>query len=76
MAFLIYNMLQTAHPTVVEMIEYQAAQFLIAGNKMAEIVKEASQTEEGRRRLEQGLQELRANLEKPGKPVQENEEDD
>jgi hypothetical protein len=70
-AYLIYSMIQTAHPTVVEMIEYQAAQALVAGEKMKNTIIEASQTEEGREQLDKGLQSLLAkfravDIKKPG----------
>jgi len=64
-AFLIYAMLKTAHPTVVEMIEYQAAKVMIAGEMMKNTIVEASKTEEGRDRLNKGMAELLAKYKSP-----------
>ena len=70
-AFLIYSMMETAHPTVVEALEYQAAQAMIAGEKMKNTIAEASKTEEGRKALDKGMRALltkfrTSSVQKPG----------
>ena len=57
-AQMIYSLLATAHPTVREVIEYQAAEFLMAGEKMADTLADASKTEEGRKEIQKRMSEL------------------
>ena len=56
--FMIYKLLETAHPVVREVIEYQAAHALMAGEKVAHALDEAGKTEEGRAFLEKKFSDL------------------
>jgi len=57
-AHMIYSLLQTAHPTVREVIEIQAAEFFIAGEKIGNVLREASKTDEGRKEIQKRISEL------------------
>jgi len=71
-AFLIYKMIETAHPTVREVIEHQAAQTLAAGARAVKALKEASKTPAGRKKIEEETNRLLSNVAQRS----ETEEDD
>ena len=52
-AFLLYKITETAHPTVREVLEYQAAQALMAGEIIARRIEEASKTPDGKRQIQE-----------------------
>jgi hypothetical protein len=60
--FMIYRLLENAHPVVREVIEYQAAQALRAGETVGEAFREASATKEGRDFLEKKFSELSSKI--------------
>jgi hypothetical protein len=76
-AYFIYSLLQTAHPTVVEMIEYQAAQFILAGENWKEGMSNVMSTEEGKQAVNKKLDELLLKYKTPGheKPTGTEEDD-
>ena len=53
--FFVYQLINSAHPLVKDVIEHQAAVFLASGKKVAAVIGEASKTEAGRRRIQQEL---------------------
>ena len=60
--FMIYRLLENAHPVVREVIEYQAAQALRAGENVGEAFREASSTREGREFIEKKFSELSSKI--------------
>lgn len=64
-AFLIYSLLHSAHPTVVEIIEHQAATMMIAGENMRKAISDASKTEEGRKKIQAQMDELMSKIKSP-----------
>lgn len=53
--FFLYKLLETAHPTMIEFMEYQAAAALIAGKNMGESLGKAASTEAGRKKIQEIL---------------------
>jgi len=60
--FLMYQLLETAHPIVREALEYQAAHALMAGERISESFREASSTAEGREFIEKKFSDLAAKI--------------
>lgn len=74
-AFLIYSMMHSAHPTVIEVVEHQAAQMMVYGQQMVDFLGEAQKTEEGRRKLEEEFSKMMLRINSPGSNQGEEEED-
>lgn len=75
-AHFIYGLLSTAHPTIVEMIEYQAARLIVSGEKMQSGMSEVLSTEEGKQEVERRLDELLVKYNTPGFNSPDDTEDD
>ena len=58
----VYQMLSTAHPTVHDMLEHQAALFLASGKRVASVIREASRTSEGRQRIDKELSRIMSGI--------------
>ncbi len=57
-----YNLFGTAHPTVLAVLERHAAQAMLAGQKVAETLTEASKSESGRREINKQINILRSKV--------------
>ena len=74
-ANLIYAMLEKAHPTVREVIEYQAAQMMAAGEKLSIELEKALATDEGKAQFRSLMTKISSTRESVLSEVQEEEND-
>lgn len=54
-----YKMFETAHPTVLGVIEHQAAQTMVAAFNVANTIRDASKTDKGKKEIQRHLSRLR-----------------
>lgn len=74
-ANLIYALLEKAHPTVREVIEYQAAQMMAAGEKLSVEFEKALQTDEGQARFRDMMTKIASARDTGIQAAQEEEND-
>lgn len=64
-AFLIYKTIENAHPTVREVVEYQAANILKMSESLADSLSQALETPEGKKQFREIIQRVVTTNNKP-----------